>query len=106
MTSVDLTRIPPDSFDAEGYDRIYRIWKRLSDTFEGGSQLNENDFQSEISSLEGALHPQEHSFLKDPHEASIANIAEAVQARTQARLLVILMDRHGFHLKRENGGLR
>ncbi|UGY21828.1 hypothetical protein HU675_0027885 [Bradyrhizobium septentrionale] len=106
MANIDLSQLPSDPEDAKGYDQIYRAWKRLSDTFENGGQLQDAEFQSEVQSLIASLRPREISFMGEPYEASIAHIPEAVQAKAQGRLQKILMDRHGFHVKREGGGLR
>lgn len=106
MTNIDLAQVPSKPEDATGYLEIHTFWKRLSDTFEKGGQLSDAEFRSELTSLRPVLRPREAAFLDEPHEVSIANIPEAVQARTVARLYKILLDRQGFHVKRENGGLR
>ena len=106
MASIDLSQLPSQPEDTKGYDQIYKVWKRLSDAFETGDQLSDADFRSELSSVRPVLRQREARFLDEAHEAAIANIPEAVQAKTQARLQIILMDRHGYHVKHENGGLR
>lgn len=106
MTNIDLSQVPANPEDAKGYDQIYRVWKRLADAFSAGRELPSADFRSEMSNLRTVLRPREVSLMDEPHEASIAHIPEAVQAKTQARLQKVLMDRQGFHVKRENGGLR
>lgn len=102
---IDLSKSPNDPEAARGYQEIYRAWKLLYDVGESERGcLTTREFLDLLSEVIQHLTPREREFFERKLDGP-AHIPEFVQAKTTARLNVILLDRYGFKVKRENGGV-
>jgi hypothetical protein len=104
MIDIDLSK-PPDGPGASGYDELYTQWKRLGDVFAAGRTLNQQDFLTLGATVRKHLTGRERQFFDEPFEPEVRANPDHVQAKTTAQLHKILMDRHGFRVAKDKGGL-
>jgi hypothetical protein len=105
VVHIDLSKTPDDPEAGRGYQEIYRSWKRLYDVGESEPGcLTTHEFLDLLGEVVQYLTPRERDFFERKLDGP-GHIPAFVQAKTTARLNVILMDRHGFKVKRENGGV-
>jgi hypothetical protein len=98
MDAPDLSKTPDDPIAAKGYQELYRLLPADSDDIP-------LPFAEWKTAIRTHLDSREASFFSAPFEPEIERHQELLQTKTVARLYKILMDRQGFKVPREGGGL-
>jgi hypothetical protein len=102
--TVDFETMPADEDAQVGYVEILSIWRRIKQGFDENPRSFNQELLSCLAELRPLLTQRELAFLDEPFDAATTSSA-AVEAKTVAKVYKILMDRHGFKVSREGGGL-
>lgn len=101
-----IANLPADPSAHHGYFELVEIWEHMEGHRpEGREWFNADEQAKLLVSLTSVLSAHELAFFKEPFERSEQSYNSILQARTTGRLSKILMDRHGFKVARDKGGL-
>ncbi len=102
---VDLTSPPVDLNAVPGYETILAAWQKMHDALDKGKSLTEAEVAAVVSETRLAMTSRELAFLQELLNSTSSLSADARHAKLSGGLYKMLMDRQGFKVKKENGGL-
>ncbi|WP_291048468.1 hypothetical protein [Hyphomonas sp.] len=102
---VDLTSLPEDQDAVRGYESILATWQKLRDGLDDSKSLSGVDLEETVSSSRPVMTPRELAFLNELLTATSSLAVEIRHAKVTGGFYKILMDRHGFKVSKDGGGL-
>ncbi len=102
---IDLSLLP-ESEDAQGgYEEIHGVWEKLFGMVSAGKHPNETDLEELIEKAKYVMTGREIAFM-DTLKNSLSDFPlELRHTKLSGGLSKVLMDRHGFKVSKEGGGL-
>lgn len=100
-----LANLPHDPIGHIGYFELLEFWEAMAADENSGRNYSIAEFASMKQSVAKLLTPRESSFFQEPFPVDIAESPTLLQVKVIARLSKILMDRHGFKVPKDGGGL-
>ena len=100
-----LANLPNDSASQKGYFDLLEFWEKMATTQDAGRDFSVNEFDGLKVAARRLMTPREIAFFEEPFPDDITSHAALFQAKVTGRLSKILMDRHGFKVPKQGGGL-
>jgi len=102
---IDLDVLPKDEEAIAGYETILTAWKKLFAALDEGRSLSVAEVETTISSAKDAMFGRENVFFDALLDDLSSSSSDLRHAKLTAGLNKILMDRQGFKVSKEGGGL-
>lgn len=102
---IDLSLLPENEEAVTGYTEIYAAWKKLFDMLDAGQSPDENKFDTVFSDARRNMTGREIAFIDELADGIATLSTELRHAKLTGGLSKILMDRQGFKVSKEGGGL-
>lgn len=90
---------------ADNLEKLESLRKENYDAYNEGRDISPAVFADWTAKVRALLDPRELRFFDEPFEPSVENVPQNKQAKTGARVDKILMDRRGYKVPKETGGL-
>jgi hypothetical protein len=97
-----LASLPSDTNARAGYEELVDLWEEIG---ERNIHPTADQFNAWKNGVHMLLTLREKTFFQEPIEPGLAGYPELIQAKMTGRLSKILMDRHGFKVAKDKGGL-
>jgi hypothetical protein len=102
---VDLVSLPSDQSAVPGYKVILSAWQNLTVAFDENKKLSEADLDLTLADVRGVSTVREQIFLQELQSNIATMSVDLRQAKLTGGLYKILMDRQGYKVSKDNGGL-
>lgn len=102
---VDLTKLPTDQNAVPGYEAILAAHKKLGAALEENDDLTEAELEAVLAGIQGAMTTREREFLHQLRSEIATFSVDLRHAKLTGGLYKILMDRQGYKVSKDGGGL-
>lgn len=102
---VDLTALPEDQSAVPGYETILAAHQKLAAALDSNHDLSASDLEATLADARQAMTAREREFLHNLQGEIASFSADLRFAKLTGGLYKILMDRKGFKVSKEGGGL-
>lgn len=96
-----LAKLPRDPEAQHNYFELVQIWESL----ESGGDLTQDGLDAMILKAKPFMNSREQAFFSEPLPSDLVGYPILLQSKITGRLSKILLDRHGYKVPREGGGL-
>ncbi|MEP2783934.1 MAG: hypothetical protein ABJO67_05230 [Pseudoruegeria sp.] len=102
---IDLSALPNDQDTHRGYEEIHSVWIRLSEMLKEGNHPDDSCLNELVSKAQNAMTGREVDFMCNLQSLLSDDSVENRHARLTGGLYKVLMDRHGYKVSKDGGGL-